>query len=63
LECKTTGGGADANIFFQRGIVVGVMGTGMKQMHSVRESVHLDDMADAAELMIEIIRLHGQTEP
>jgi tripeptide aminopeptidase len=63
LKCKTTGGGADANIFFSRGIVTGVLGTGMKEMHSVRESVSLDDMADAAELMIEIIRLHGQIGP
>jgi tripeptide aminopeptidase len=63
LKCKTTGGGADANIFFDRGIVTGVLGTGMREMHSVRESVRLDDMADAAELMIEIVRLHGQGRP
>lgn len=60
LVCRTTGGGADANIFFEKGIVTGVIGTGMKEMHSVRESVSLADMVETAELMIEIIRLHAE---
>jgi tripeptide aminopeptidase len=58
LMCRTTGGGADANIFFNKGIVTGVIGTGMTDMHSVRESIRLEDMICTAELMIEIIRLH-----
>ena len=58
LVCRTTGGGADANIFFNKGIVTGVIGTGMTDMHSVRESIRLLDMIETAELMIEIIRLH-----
>jgi tripeptide aminopeptidase len=61
LVSRTTGGGADANIFFKKGIVTGVIGTGMKDMHSVRESVRLDDMIHTAELMIEIIRLHTES--
>jgi tripeptide aminopeptidase len=60
LARRTTGGGADANIFFNKGIVTGVIGTGMKDMHSVRESVRLEDMIETAELMIEIIRLHTE---
>jgi tripeptide aminopeptidase len=60
LVSRTTGGGADANIFFSKGIVTGVIGTGMTDMHSVRESVRLADMIDTAELMIEIIRLHAE---
>jgi len=55
---KTTGGGADANIFFEKGIVTGVLGTGMRDMHTVRESVRLDDMVRTTELLLEIIRLH-----
>ncbi|MFH0725474.1 MAG: M20/M25/M40 family metallo-hydrolase [Pseudomonadota bacterium] len=62
LVSRRTGGGADANIFFNKGIVTGVIGTGMKEMHTVRESVGLADMIDTAELMIEIIRLHAQGE-
>jgi len=55
---KTSGGGADANIFFEKGIVTGVLGTGMRDMHTVLESVRLDDMVRTAELLLEIIRLH-----
>jgi len=60
MVTKTTGGGADANIFFEKGIYTGVLGTGMRDMHTVRESVKLDDMVRTAELLLEIIRLHSQ---
>jgi tripeptide aminopeptidase len=63
MVTKTTGGGADANIFFEKGIFTGVLGTGMRDMHTVRESVKLDDMVRTAELLLEIIRLHSQGEP
>jgi len=57
---KTTGGGADANIFYEKGIITGVIGTGMRDMHTVRESVDVDDMVKTGDLMLEIIRLHTQ---
>ncbi|MFO7665530.1 MAG: M20/M25/M40 family metallo-hydrolase [Desulfobacterales bacterium] len=57
---KITGGGADANIFYQKGIVTGVIGTGMRDMHTVRESVSVDDMIKTGDLVLEIIRLHTQ---
>lgn len=56
---KVTGGGADANVFFSKGIMTGVLGTGMRDMHTVREWVRLSDMIRAAELVLEIIRLHA----
>ncbi len=59
VKMKNSGGGSDANIFFQHGIVTGVLGTGMKDVHSVRESIHLDDMVRCAELVLEIIRLQA----
>ena len=59
MVTKTTGGGADANIFFEKGILTGVLGTGMRDMHTVRESVNLDDMVRTTELLLEIIRLHA----
>jgi putative aminopeptidase FrvX len=37
-----------------------VLGTGMRDMHTVRESVKLDDMVRTTELLLEIIRLHSQ---
>jgi tripeptide aminopeptidase len=62
MKTKTTGGGADANIFFEKGIFTGVLGTGMRDMHTVRESVKLDDMVRTTELLLEIIRLHSEGE-
>ena len=59
MKTKTSGGGSDANIFFGHGIVTGVLGTGMKEMHTVRESIRLDDMAKSVELLLEIIQLHA----
>ena len=62
MVAKTTGGGADANILFGKGIVTGVLGTGMRDMHTVRESVRLDDMVKTVELLLEIIKLHATTQ-
>ncbi len=60
IRTKISGGGADANIFFSRGIVTGVLGTGMQDMHTPRESILLDDMVKSAELVLEIIKEHGK---
>ncbi|MDM8526560.1 M20/M25/M40 family metallo-hydrolase, partial [Desulfococcaceae bacterium HSG8] len=60
MVSKISGGGADANIFFQKGIFAGVLGTGMRDMHTVRESVRLDDMVKTTELLLEIIKIHSK---
>jgi len=60
MVTKTTGGGADANIFFEKGIITGVLGTGMRDMHTVRESIKLDDMVEVVELLVKIITLHAK---
>jgi tripeptide aminopeptidase len=57
---KATGGGADANIFFGKGVFTGVLGTGMRDMHTLRESVALDTMVQTTELLLEIISLHAK---
>jgi tripeptide aminopeptidase len=59
IKLKKAGGGSDANIFFEKGIVLGVLGIGMKDMHTLRESIRLDDMVNTAELVIEIINTHS----
>lgn len=56
LEVKGAGGGSDANIFNGRGIETVILGTGMTRVHSVEESVRVDDMVKVAELLVEIIR-------
>ncbi|MBW2181158.1 MAG: M20/M25/M40 family metallo-hydrolase [Deltaproteobacteria bacterium] len=58
IDLKKSGGGSDANIFIEKGIVLGVLGTGMRDMHTVRESIRLDDMVKTVELIIEVIRVH-----
>jgi tripeptide aminopeptidase len=62
MKPKTSGGGSDANIFFGHGIVTGILGTGMKDLHTVRESIRLDDMVKSAELLVEIIQIHANRQ-
>ncbi|MCF8068391.1 MAG: M20/M25/M40 family metallo-hydrolase [Desulfobacterales bacterium] len=59
LATKTTGGGADANVFFEHGIFTGVLGTGMTDVHTLRESITLDDLVKTTELLIEIIKCNS----
>jgi len=62
MVCKSSGGGSDANIFFEKGIVTGVLGTGMRDMHTVLEWVRLDDMVRMSELLVKILTLHADTK-
>jgi tripeptide aminopeptidase len=62
MKPKISGGGSDANIFFTHGIPLGILGTGMREVHTLREYVRLEDMVKAAELLVEIIRLHPNTD-
>jgi len=62
MAIKTIGGGADANIFFGKGVVTGVLCTGMTDVHTVRESIKLEDMVGTADLLLEIIRIHSAGE-
>jgi tripeptide aminopeptidase len=63
MKTKTSGGGSDANIFFAHGICLGILGTGMKDIHTVRESIHLDDMVKSVKLLLEILQLHAEQHP
>lgn len=62
LTSKTSGGGADANIFFGKGIVAGVLGTGMTDVHTLNESIAIKDMEAIAELVLEILKVHAAGE-
>ncbi len=59
LENKTTGGGADANIFCSKGIFTGVLGTGMTDVHTLKESIDIKDMNNTANLVLEILKVHA----
>ncbi|MCD4741707.1 MAG: M20/M25/M40 family metallo-hydrolase [Desulfobacteraceae bacterium] len=58
LIIETSGGGADANILYSKGIMPGVIGTGMKEVHTVNEWISLADMVKTVELTLEIIKIH-----
>jgi tripeptide aminopeptidase len=60
MKAKISGGGSDANIFFEKGLPLGILGTGMREVHTVREFVRLEDMVRAVQLLVEIIRLHAE---
>lgn len=59
LASVASGGGSDANIFARNGITTPVLGTGMKDVHTVEESIRIEDMVQSAQLLLEIIRRHG----
>ncbi len=59
MDCKTIGGGADANIFFGKGIIAGVLGTGMTDVHTLNESIRLEDMVTTSNLVLEILKIHA----
>ncbi len=56
IEVRAAGGGSDANIFNGYGIETVILGTGMSQVHTVEESVRVEDMACVAELLVEVIK-------
>ncbi len=62
LVSQTIGGGADANVFFGKGVVAGVLGTGMTDVHTLKESIKLKDMVNAANLVLEILKVHALKE-
>jgi tripeptide aminopeptidase len=60
LETKTSGGGADANIFSGKGIITGVLGTGMTACHTLQESIALSDMVNTARIVMGCITRHSE---
>jgi tripeptide aminopeptidase len=60
MDTAGSGGGSDANVFAKHGIVTGVLGTGMENVHTIHETIRLDDMVCSARLLLEIIQLHAQ---
>jgi tripeptide aminopeptidase len=59
METARSGGGSDANVFAGHGITTGVLGTGMENVHTVNETVRLDDLVHSASLLLRIILRHA----
>ena len=65
LEVKTlaTGGGCDANVLNQKGLVVANLSTGMREIHTVNEWLDLKDLNLSAQMVLEIVRLNSAQNP
>jgi tripeptide aminopeptidase len=61
LEVKTlaTGGGCDANVLNQKGLVVANLSTGMRDIHTVKEWLDLRDLNQSAQMVLEIVKLNA----
>jgi tripeptide aminopeptidase len=61
LELKTHayGGGCDANVLNQKGLVVANLGTGMREIHTVSEWLDLKDLYISAAMVLEIVKLNA----
>ncbi|MBI3803621.1 MAG: M20/M25/M40 family metallo-hydrolase [Nitrospirae bacterium] len=56
VQTKATGGGCDANVFNKKGIAVANLGTGMHDIHTVKEWLAIDEMAQAAQIVLETLQ-------
>jgi tripeptide aminopeptidase len=59
VKPEAMGGGCDANILNRRGFVVANLGTGMRDIHTVREWLNINDMISTTEVTLELIRLQA----
>jgi tripeptide aminopeptidase len=61
MEVKTlaTGGGCDANVLNQKGLVVANLSTGMRDIHTVKEWLDLRDLNVSAQIVLEIVKLNA----
>lgn len=61
LELKTlaTGGGCDANVLNQKGLIVANLSTGMREIHTVHEWLDVKDLYLSAQMVLEIVKLNA----
>lgn len=55
VRLSSSGGASDANIFFNKGIEAANLGTGMRDIHTVREWLDLEDFFFCAELTLRFV--------
>lgn len=60
VKTNATGGGCDANILNEKGITVPNLGTGMHQIHTVREWVSVSEMNQTAHVIFEVVKEFGK---
>jgi tripeptide aminopeptidase len=60
FRARATGGGCDANVLNGKGLQVANLGTGMREIHTVKEWLDLRDVHQAARLVAEVVRLDAE---
>lgn len=55
-EATFSMGGSDANIYNKKGIESVVLATGMSNVHTVKEYIHLSDIEKLSELLLELMK-------
>ncbi len=60
VQTSATGGGCDANVLNQKGMVVANLGTGMREIHTVNEWLDLKDLYLSAQMVLEIVKLNAE---
>jgi tripeptide aminopeptidase len=53
---RAAGGGSDANVFNAIGLPSCVLGTGMRNIHTHEECIHIDDLVRSAEWVVAIVK-------
>jgi tripeptide aminopeptidase len=61
VRTQATGGGCDANVFNKKGLEVANLSTGMREIHTVKEWLDLNDLYLSARMVLEIVRLNATT--
>ena len=59
-KIETGGGGSDANIFFEHGLIVPIIGTGMNDVHSTNENIKIYDLEKVTQWIMEIIKKYSK---
>ncbi len=59
IQTAATGGGCDANIFNGHGMEVVNLGTGMREIHTVKEYLEVEEMVRATQLVLEVLQLNA----
>jgi len=54
------GGGSDANVISASGIPMIIVGTGMDNVHTVKECIRIEELHRGADFVTELIRLYSQ---
>jgi tripeptide aminopeptidase len=57
LSYGVAGGGSDANIFSANGLKTVIIPTGMTNVHSTDEFIHLEDMVELTELLLALVTI------